>query len=134
VFSELLRQQDMDLSRIRRRLRIPTPRWPSRDHRDFRSFGCLGDWRGRGSQSATLPPAPEDRPGGSRLPALTRIVGVRREDAALHVELRAQRKALEGRPLVRAREIAGSSRGAAPDRPAPSESEKRTWTIVLALN
>jgi hypothetical protein len=59
---------------------------------------------------------------------------VRREDATLHVELRAQRAALDGRPLVRAPEIAGSSAGAAPDRPAPSQGEKLTWTIVLALN
>jgi hypothetical protein len=82
-------------------------------------------------ESASDPAAPLDDPQRySHLPALTMIVGARREGAVLHVELFAPRVVLDERPLVLAPDAAGatSERGEAP---AP---DGRSSTVTLSLN
>jgi hypothetical protein len=73
---------------------------------------------------------PEDRP-QDPVPALSRIVGMRREDEVLHVELFARYTALDGRPLVLAQDVAGT---ATSDHLPHAGAEGRTWTMTLVLN
>jgi hypothetical protein len=93
----------------------------------------VGAWRSR--QRLTRATATEDRPVVSPLPALSRIVSVRREDAVLQLELRVDRAAAIGRPPVLARDGAGApSADATSERLADAGTEGRTWTVSLVLN
>jgi hypothetical protein len=77
----------------------------------------------------------EDRPRYSHLPALGRIVDVRREGVVLHLELFARRVASDDRPLVLAREGAkAESADATTERLADAAPEGRIWTLTLGLN
>ncbi|MDX6719127.1 MAG: hypothetical protein QOJ63_1381 [Solirubrobacteraceae bacterium] len=132
MFIDVRRQVDMQTIRKRLRLRIPAPRWPSKDHRLFQTIGCLAAWRSRHRLTRA---AHEDRPVASPLPALSRIVGVRREDAVLHVELRVDCATAIGRPPVLARDRAGApSAGATSEALPDAAAEGRTWTVSLVLN
>jgi hypothetical protein len=133
MFIDVRRQEDMRSIGKRILLRIPTPRWPSKDHRLFQTVGCVASWRSR--QRLARAPAHEDRPVDPPPPALSRIVSVRREDAVLHVELRADCPAAIGRPPVLARDGAGApSADATTERLADGGAEGRTWTVSLVLN
>ena len=110
-------------------------RWPSKDHRDFQTLRWLTAWWSRKSRRTTHPALLEDRTHDSHLPALSRIVGMRREDAVLHVELYARYAALDGRPLVLAQDAGDTASGAATsDRLPFPAGEGRTWTMTLLLN
>jgi len=120
----------MDSYRQRRRLRIPVPRWPSRDHRDFQTAGVLAAWRSRRSR----PAAPEDSPNRLDPPPLTRIVRLHREDAALHVELAARSAVAHGRAPVAVRDAGAACAGARPDDPETAPEAAASWTVTLTLN
>lgn len=133
MFIDVRRPQDMDVIRKRTRRRISAPRWLSKDHRLFRTVGCLTAWRSRRLQ--TRAPALEDRSATAPPPALSRIVSVHREDAVLHVELRVDRAPSLGRPPVLARDGAGAaSADTTSDRMPESAGGSRTWTVSLVLN
>jgi hypothetical protein len=117
------------------RLRLAARRWLSKDHRDFQTIGRLEAWRSRRSQPSSRPPMLEDRPRYAHLPALGRIVDVRREGVVLHLELFAHRVASDDRPLVLAREGAkAESADATTERLADAAPEGRIWTLTLGLN
>jgi hypothetical protein len=119
--------------RLNRTLRIAAERWFSKDHRDFQTVGRLTAWLSRRLQPAPRPALLDDQ-GGPRLPVLSRIVGIQRDGATLHVELVVRHATLDGRPLVHARDAAsaGSPDGtpALPDR----AGEAQTLTVTLLLN
>lgn len=133
MFIDVRRPQDMHGLRKRIRRWITAAHWPSKDHRLFQTVGCLAAWRSR--QRLVRAPACEDRPAGATLPALSRIVSVRREDAVLHVELRVDRAASVGRPPVLARDGGGAAAAdAASDGLAEAGAPVRVWTVSLVLN
>lgn len=126
----------MSLTRkLFRSRRFAALRWPSKDHCDFQTLGRLTAWWSRRLQRTPYPAMLEDRLYDSHLPALSRIVGMRREDAVLHVELYARYAALDGRPLVLAQDAGDTASGAATsDRLPFPAGEGRTWTMTLLLN
>jgi hypothetical protein len=133
MFIDVRRQEDMPRFRKRVRRLISAPRWPSKDHRLFQTVGCVSAWRSRLRRTAA--PAPEGRPRGAPLPALSRIVSVRREDAVLRVELRVERAATLGRPPVLVRDRADATPAeAASERLPDAGAEARTWTVSLLMN
>jgi hypothetical protein len=120
------------LPRIRR---FAALRWLSKDQRDFPTLGRLTAWWSRKARRTTDPAMLEDRSHDSHLPALSRIVGMRREDAVLHVEVLARYAALDGRPLVLAQDVGDAASGAATsDRLPDPGAEEQTWTLTLLLN
>jgi hypothetical protein len=131
LFIDARRPQDMHAFPKRIRRRISAPRWPRKDHRLFRTVGRLAAWRAR--QRPTSAPVHQDRPAGSPPPALSRIVGVRREGAVLHLELRVDCAAAVGRPPVLARDGAGAAAAGATSERLPHVAS-RTWTVSLLLN
>jgi hypothetical protein len=110
--------------------RIRAARWPSKDHRDYQTVSRLQLWRSRRAQAAPADGACADRPGGTQLPALGRIVDVRRENALLYVDLQARRATLDSRELA----LAATTAGHTVDRLPDGGGEGRTWTMTLALN
>jgi len=126
----------MSLTRkLSRSRRFGALRWPSKDHRDFQTLGRLTAWWSRRLQRTTHPAMLEDRPYDSHLPALSRIVGMRREDAVLHVEVYERYAAVDGRPLVLAQDAGDAASGAATsDRLPFPGGEGRSWTMTLLLN
>lgn len=111
-----------------RACRIHALRWPSKDPGDYQTVGCLSR-RPRTPRLARGRSLPVDRAGGARLPPLSKIVRVRREDAVVEVELLVLGAALEGSWRVLAPD-AGSFAA-----PAPVDlGDGPTWSMTMALN
>ncbi|HEX8157129.1 MAG TPA: hypothetical protein VF526_07055 [Solirubrobacteraceae bacterium] len=117
------------------RRHIVARRWFSKDHRDFQTLGHLTAWWSRRSRPGIRQAVLEQRTAAAHLPALSRIVAVRREDAVVYVEFQARCVTFDGRPLALARDAAGAALGATDASQAASlRAERRTWTVTLALN
>lgn len=121
----------MRLVRGRLHLRIPRPRWPSKDYRDYQSVGRLQARRLRRTETTTG----VSRPGGAELSGLIRVVGIHREQALLHVELLAPPGVtLDRRAALRLPESSGEPCSLAQVQASPEPAIGGTWTARLTLN
>lgn len=111
-------------------MRIPRPRWPSKDPRDYQTVGRLSAGRSRRSETANC----VRRSGGAELSGLIRVVSIDREQALLHVELHAHCAALDRRLAVGLPAGSGEPSNVAKFQPLPVPAAGPTWTATLTLN
>ncbi len=111
-------------------LRIPHPRWPSKDYRDYQTVGWLTGRRLRRSATATCVCCPRR----AELPGLISVVGIHREHALLHVALRAPHGTLDRRLRVRLPGGSGETSNDAKLQALPEPVVPSTWTATLTLN